>query len=85
MNEEISMGDLVHLIASLMNKGVIIKEDNQRIRPSRSEVEQLRCDNKKIQDYTDWVPEYSLKNGLIETIKWFEKNKNSYKTNIYNV
>lgn len=85
MNEEISMGDLVHLIANLMNTEVIIEGDNQRIRPTKSEVEQLRCDNTKIQEHTDWKPEYSIKNGLFETIKWFEKNMNSYKSNIYNV
>lgn len=85
MNEEISMGDLVHLIADLMNKNVIIEEDNQRIRPTKSEVKQLRCDNTKIQKYTDWKPEYSIKSGLVETINWLKKNMNSYKTNIYNV
>lgn len=85
MNEEISMGNLIQLIANLMNKEVIIEEDNQRIRPAKSEVEQLRCDNTKIQKHTDWKPEYSVKSGLAETINWLEKNMDSYKTNIYNV
>ena len=61
--------------------------DPQRIRPENSEVQQLRCDNSKIKELTGFVSEYSLEDGLKETIAWFsdENNLNRYKTGIYNV
>ena len=79
MNQEISMGNLVKLIASLMNKKVDIAKDQKRIRPEKSEVERLCCDNKKILERTAWRPRYDLRRGLKETIQWFEKKSALYK------
>lgn len=84
-NNEISINDLVKLIASLMRKKIDISQDNLRIRPKESEVERLRCDNTKIKTKTNWEIRYSLKKGLIETIGWFKKNLSLYKSEIYNV
>lgn len=85
MNKEISIGDLVHLIAQLMNTELNVDLDPQRVRPDNSEVERLICDNSKILKHTDWYPKYSLKEGLIETINWIKQNKNLFKAETYNV
>jgi len=85
MNEEISIGNLVKLIAKLMNKKVEIIEDNKRTRPKKSEVERLYCDNSKLLANTNWKPKYNSKQGLIETIKWLKSHQNFYKADIYNV
>jgi len=85
MKEEISIVNLVKLIARLMHSEIEIKTDNNRIRPDNSEVERLFCDNSKIIQNTNWRPKYSLEKGLYETINWLEKNINFYKPNIYNV
>jgi dTDP-glucose 4,6-dehydratase len=85
MSDEISVGDLVNKIASLLDTKVIINSDNQRVRPQNSEVERLFCDNKKILTKTNWSPEYNLEKGLTETIGWIKSNLQNYKTNIYNV
>jgi NAD dependent epimerase/dehydratase len=85
MNEEISIGDLAKLIAKLMNKKVKIKEDGKRIRPQKSEVDRLRCDNTKILRETSWRPQFSLEKGLKETIAFIEQNLAAYKPDIYNV
>ena len=85
MNEEISIGDLVKLIAEIMNVEVNILSDDQRIRPDKSEVERLYCDNSKIIKTTNWKPGYNLKTGLAETIEWLKQNLALYKPEIYNV
>jgi NAD dependent epimerase/dehydratase len=84
-NSEISIGDLARLIASLMDKEIEIMEDGERIRPEKSEVERLLCDNTKLLNMTDWEPQYNLEKGLMETIPWFKKSQPLYKSEIYNI
>lgn len=84
-NHEISIGDLVNKIIKLTGKDVKILCDDQRVRPKNSEVNRLWGNNEKIKELTDWKINYSLDDGLAETIKWIEKNMNYFKTDIYNV
>lgn len=85
IDDEISIGDLVNTICSIMNKKVEIISDEQRIRPDDSEVQRLRCNNKKIVSKTNWKPKHTLAEGLNLTIEWLNKNLSFYKTQIYNV
>lgn len=86
-NTEISIGELFHLIARLMEVDVTLVEDVQRFRPDKSEVFRLKCDNSKIKELTGFSPMYSLEEGLKLTIAWFTEPANlmRYKANIYNV
>ena len=61
--------------------------DEQRLRPEKSEVFRLWCDNSKIQALTGFEHMYDLRAGLQETITWFTHPKNlaKYKADIYNV
>jgi len=85
MNDEISIGNLVTLIADLMEVKIEITEDVARMRPDKSEVERLYCNNLKILKQTNWRPEYNLRRGLSETIEWIKKHHSIYKTEVYNV
>jgi len=85
MSEEITIGNLVKLIAELIGTEVEILSDEQRIRPDKSEVERLFCDNTKIKTNTSWTPDYNLKSGLTETIDWIGNNLSYFKSEIYNV
>lgn len=85
MNTEISVGDLVKLISKLVGKQINIVDEKERIRPDKSEVERLVCNNRKILENTNWRPRYSLEQGLRETIEWFKDNIEYYKPEIYNV
>lgn len=85
MNKEVSIGDLVRLIAELMDAQVNIETDTDRIRCTASEVERLRCNNEKLTANSSWSPEYDLKRGLRETIEWFRHNRAAYKACVYNV
>lgn len=86
-NFEISMGDTLDLIKKIMNADVTFVTDEQRLRPENSEVFRLWCDNKKIRELTGFTPQYSIEDGLRETIEWFTRGENSarYKEGIYNV
>ncbi|MEI7500896.1 MAG: NAD-dependent 4,6-dehydratase LegB [Bacteroidota bacterium] len=86
-NYEISIGDLAHKIAAIVGTSIIIKSSDDRIRPEKSEVERLWAANKKASDLLDWNPQYTLDQGLEETIAWFREPRNMalYKTDIYNI
>ncbi|OIP83925.1 MAG: NAD-dependent dehydratase [Porphyromonadaceae bacterium CG2_30_38_12] len=85
MRKEITIGDLVKLIAKLIGTAVEIHSDEQRIRPDKSEVERLYCNNSKIIANTQWTPAFTLESGLSETIEWIKSNLSYFKTDIYNV
>lgn len=86
-NYEISVEDTLNLIRELMNSQVEFVFDQQRMRPEKSEVSRLWCDNTKIKALTGFEPEFSIKQGLQKTIDWFTVAENlaKYKANIYNV
>jgi NAD dependent epimerase/dehydratase len=86
-NFEISVGETLNLIRELMNSDVEFITDEQRIRPEKSEVFRLWCDNSKIRDLTGFKPQYSIREGLKATIEWFTRPENliKYKADIYNV
>ncbi len=86
-NFEISVGDTLNLIRELMNSDVEFLTDDQRLRPEKSEVFRLWCDNSKIHGLTGFEPEYSIRQGLEKTVEWFSQPQNlaKYKANIYNV
>lgn len=86
-NFEISIGDTLNLIKELMHSDVEIIPDKQRMRPEKSEVFRLWCDNTKIENLTGFKPEIDIREGLQRTIDWFTQPKNlmTYKTEIYNV
>ena len=85
MNEEITIGELVHKIAGLIGSNISIDTDNIRMRPANSEVERLWCDNTKLVDATEWQPRHTLDTGLIETIAWIKANQDIFKPDEYNI
>lgn len=86
-NYEISIGDTLKLIKKIMNSDVEFVLDKARIRPEKSEVNRLWCDNTLIRELTGFYPKYPIKKGLEETINWFTQIQNlqKYKVDIYNV
>lgn len=86
-NYEISMHNTLKLIAKIMNSDVKFIEDLNRIRPKKSEVFRLWGDNTKIKKLTGFTSQYTIEQGLSETIEWFlnPDNLKKYKYDIYNV
>lgn len=83
-NYEISIGNLAEKIVSLIgNNAEIISDDSCRIRPERSEVNRLWCDNTKAKTLLGWSPTISLEDGLKETVDWVLDHANLYKPWLY--
>ncbi|WP_118973745.1 NAD-dependent 4,6-dehydratase LegB [Taibaiella koreensis] len=84
---EISVGDLAAELISQINPEAKIITEDERLRPAKSEVFRLFGSNKKIKELTDWKMNYSLAQGLAETIEWFRQPENikQYKADIYNI
>ena len=77
--------EIFYLISKLLGikKKVIL--DKNRLRPAKSEVWELICDNTKLKKMTNWKPKTDFETGLLETIAWVKNNSESYKPDIYNI
>jgi NAD dependent epimerase/dehydratase len=86
-NFEISIGDTLNIIKELMGSNVQFTTDKERIRPPKSEVFRLWCDNTKIQKLTGFKSQVDIRQGLQKTIDWITQPENlkKYKSEIYNV
>lgn len=82
---EISIYDLAKKIISILGRDVKLIEDKLRIRPQKSEVERLFCDNSKAFKIIKWKPKISLEEGLIKTIEWIQNSMNLYDPGKYQV
>ena len=83
--EEISMGEIAQKLIDIINPSASVVQDIQRLRPEKSEVSRLLGSNEKIKRLTSWTPQFSLEEGLRETVDFFKKNLDQYKADIYNV
>lgn len=90
-NFEVSIGETALLIAEVMGIQIDIESDEERLRPSNSEVERLWAANAKAHELFGWQPTYGgregFKRGLQETIDWFSDGSNlaAYKVDRYNI
>jgi dTDP-glucose 4,6-dehydratase len=82
---EVSIEELVELVARCLNKTIRIASDSKRKRPDSSEVERLCSDSKKAHKTLGWYPKIKLEEGLAKTIAWIEKYRQLYKSELYNV
>ncbi len=90
-NYEVSIGDTARIIAELMGREAKLLNDEERMRPSGSEVERLWADNTRARVLAGWTPEYGglegFRRGLPETIEWFSapENLRRYRAGVYNI
>jgi NAD dependent epimerase/dehydratase len=84
---EITVGDLAQELINIINPNAKIITDSVRLRPEKSEVFRLFGSNQKLKSFTEWKQNYTLQEGLKETIEWFSQKENlqQYKSDIYNV
>jgi NAD dependent epimerase/dehydratase len=80
----VTIGELLQRILRILGKeDISVVEDTDRIRPDKSEVMELICDNSKATQLLEWSPQYTLDEGLAETIEWMQNHINLYKTDNY--
>lgn len=82
---EISIGQVAEELIQQINPMAEIICDEERLRPEKSEVNRLLGCNEKILRLTNWKPQFSLEEGLRNTIEFLKNNLDKYKTDIYNL
>lgn len=84
-NFEVSIGDIARKVTALVGRNKEIVTEPRRVRPERSEVERLWCDNSKAKKLLGWQPRIRFDEGLKITVEWISDNISLYKPEIYNV
>ena len=86
MGHGYSIGELITSIKKLLNKADLpVIQDNKRMRPSKSEVMQLICQNQKARESFGWSPVFTLEEGLREVIAFIQSHPDLYRPEIYTV
>ncbi len=57
----------------------------KRIRPDKSEVMRLICEDTQTREMLGWQPQFLMRQGLEDTVNWMHNNLHNFKSNIYNV
>ncbi|HEX8173587.1 MAG TPA: SDR family NAD(P)-dependent oxidoreductase [Pyrinomonadaceae bacterium] len=82
---EISIGELAAKIIKMIGREVEISCDTQRVRPDRSEVQQLWADASQAAELIGWKPQVGFDEGLRRTIDWIQSHLELYQVGQYQV
>jgi len=74
-NNEFKIEQIARKVIKKINPNLKIIIDKKRIRPEKSEVDRLKCDNRLIIKKTNWKPKIKFDEGLEKTIKWIRNNQ----------
>jgi len=75
---EINVADLVALIGRVTGRTAEIRQQMERIRPEKSEVNRLLSDNRLARNVMGWQPTVSLEQGLLQTFEWLRAHLADY-------
>ena len=82
----VSVLNLASLILEILGKeGLEIISEGERVRPAKSEVFELVCNNQKAKSLLGWEPMHDLRQGLAKTIEWVQQNLARMKSHLYNI
>lgn len=81
--EDLSIGELVDRIGARLGKRLIVHADRERMRPAASEVGRLVAGTDLARSLWGWKSEYTLDQGLDETIAYVQKHLNLYRVESY--
>lgn len=81
----VAIYEIKNQIEKILGKTLEIEEETVRIRPEKSEVLKLICNNEKAKNMLGWQPRYSLNEGIREVVDFVSQHLSQYKTGIYNI
>lgn len=70
-----SINEIIKKIESIVGKKFEIKIDKKRLRPDKSEVDELLCDYTKATKILQWKPNITFEEGLKKYYNWIKKQK----------
>ena len=80
---EVTIASLAQEILDLIGRPVRIEVEPARLRPEKSEVQRLLCDNRKARERLGWAPQMDLTSGLRQTLDWIAAHLDRYQTHQY--
>lgn len=81
----VTIGELADIIIRQVNPKAKIVCEEKRVRPEKSEVMELLCDNHAALELAGWKPRHTLEEGLAITVAWMKEHLASYKPGLYTV
>ena len=81
----VSIGDLATTILKLMDLDKRVVLDEKRLRPAKSEVLELVCCSQRLRDVVGWSPDFTLEQGLAETIEFVRQTPEFYRPAEYTI
>ena len=79
----VTIGDVANMVLSLCSGPKQVLADQERLRPAKSEVLELVCNNAKAKALLGWEPQHTLLQGLQETFAYIKDHLHLYKTHMF--
>ena len=67
-----SVAEAIETVGKILGKELAIVEEKKRIRPERSEVLELLCDNTRAKELLNWTPQFTFEQGIGKAIDFFK-------------
>ncbi len=80
-----SIGEIYAMAQTILGVKKEVQLDTQRVRPEKSEVWKLICDNRKITKLAGWKPTTDFKTGLGITSNWIQEHMDMYRPEMYSI
>jgi len=81
----VSVGELAERCLAAANSQARIVQENERVRPEKSEVGLLLCNPAKARQLLGWQPQVTLDEGLARTVDFIRAHPEYYKAGSYTI
>lgn len=82
---EVTIREIVQKVGEITGRDLGVETDEQRLRPSKSEVTRLLSDSSKADRLAGWRAEITLEEGLRRTVEWVREHPELFRPREYAV
>jgi nucleoside-diphosphate-sugar epimerase len=83
--KELTIAELLYQCCEIAGHHPNVETDHARVRPEKSEVMRLLCDNTKAARIAGWKPKTSLQDGLKDTLAFIRESQSIPHPERYNI